>query len=146
MIMWEYYHIIIYLAWGQGKVSHLLTNIAPVCDMLFVLLYFEISTGKCLAMLLVVQALAVVVIVILKRFHDDSMHKEHPPGPKFTTVLHYLKYPLLLWSLQFNRNKVSEETAKKNEYVPEKPKMHEVRVIFHLPQESKYLQEEKLAF
>ena len=49
--------------------------------------------------MLVIQAAAVVVIVIMKRFHDDSMRKEKPPGSKLATVMHYLKYPLLLWRL-----------------------------------------------
>ena len=57
-----------------------------------------------MASLLMIQAVAVVAIVITKRFHDDSMLKDKPPGQTFTTVMHYLKYPLLLWSLEFKRD------------------------------------------
>ena len=46
-----------------------------------------------------IQAAAVVAIVIMKRFHDDWMSKSKPPGPILATAMHYLKYPLLLWNL-----------------------------------------------
>ena len=68
--------------------------------------------------MLVIQAAAVVVIVIMKRFHDDSMRKEKPPGSKLATVMHYLKYPLLLWSLDFKQERKTADTSKekKNDY------------------------------
>ena len=57
--------------------------------------------GECLTILLVVQAAAVVVIVIIKRVHDDSVHKEEPPAKWIYTMMHYLKYPFLLYHIDY---------------------------------------------
>ena len=48
-----------------------------------------------------VQAAAVVVIVLIKRIHDDSVHKERPPARWIYTVMHYLKYPFLLYHIDY---------------------------------------------
>ena len=58
--------------------------------------------------MLVIQAVAVVAIVIVKRLHDDWMCKTDPPGRKLATIMHYLKYPLLLWSLDFRHDTESK--------------------------------------
>ena len=81
----------------QNDESLISWNIIPFSQLCC--LTYDILPGKCLAILLVVQAAAVVAIVIMKRFHDDWMGKNKPPGSKLATVMHYLKYPLLLWSL-----------------------------------------------
>ena len=59
------------------------------------------TTGECLTSLLMVQAVAVIVIVIVKRVHDDSVFKTRPPPRWLYMTMHYLKYPFLLWHIEF---------------------------------------------
>lgn len=58
--------------------------------------------GKCLSILLIVQALAVVMNVIIKRVHDDSYHKKKPPGKILRVAMHYLKYPFFLHHINYH--------------------------------------------
>ena len=62
---------------------------------------FFATTGVCLTCLLVVQAVAVIVIVIIMRAHKGSVFKKHLPPRCLTTTMHYLKYPLCLWHVEF---------------------------------------------
>lgn len=56
-----------------------------------------------------VQAIAVIVIVIIKRAHDDAMHKDKPPSKTFNTILHYLRYPFFLQHLDYHQMSVGNE-------------------------------------
>ena len=53
-------------------------------------------------MLLVVQAVAVILVVLVKRQHDDSIHQIRPPGNWLLSIARYLKYPLCLYHISYN--------------------------------------------
>lgn len=60
--------------------------------------------GRCLSILLIIQASAVIVTVIIKRIHDDSRHKTKPPGRWLLKAMHYLKYPLFLNHIDYSED------------------------------------------
>ena len=75
---------------------------------------FFAATGVCLTCLLVVPAVAVIVIVIIMRAHKDSVFKKHLPPRWLTTTMHYLKYPLCLWHVEFQLANCQFKSAASN--------------------------------
>lgn len=53
--------------------------------------------------MLIIQAAAVIVNVIIKRIHDDACHKHKPPARWLFVLMHYLKYPFLLLHIDYKK-------------------------------------------
>ena len=65
--------------------------------------------------MLVVQASAVVMIIVIKRAHDDSVRRDKPPGRFLCLAMHYLKYIFCLWHIDYNAMHEEHELHKPRE-------------------------------
>ena len=52
-----------------------------------------------------------MVIVIIKRAHDDSIHKNKPPSRRLFLMMHYLKYPFFMYHINYKPEEVFDVNA-----------------------------------